>query len=314
MRFQHRDRRASASRAARPACPSRAATSSARTRSCDHRRGEFPDPPHDPESIGQHSWLDDLRDCVERQSSVRNIHRQHAKGTSTHWLTQRPLRAITVRGCIGCVTLCKTAHTYLYLREGPRLSHDSDSSYLLIALILFALPAVAQIAGRNVNMVSGTTVAGWRPLPATPERTLARRLLAQPRPTFLAAPTTTAPSICPACPTAKPATPGSAVFKSYDGGQTWRSTIHPGLPAEGRRLRWRAPAEGLHRPAPTRWSAPEPTACSTSPASPSPATRPRRAWSSSPASSTTTTKRTATPSSTSTPSRWRSGNDTPVRG
>ncbi len=66
---------------------------------------------------------------------------------------------------------------------------------------------------------SGRTSPRWR-CPRATRRTCSR------------ARTTTGPLTCPACRWARRATPGSGLFKSFDGGQTWQSTLVPGYPQD----------------------------------------------------------------------------------
>ena len=86
------------------------------------------------------------------------------------------------------------------------LTRSRRRSRTVLALVLAVLAAVgvrlsAQqqvVPGTNVNMVSGTTFPGRRSLPAAAERTDRARSRPATRCTCSPAPTTTAPSICPA--------------------------------------------------------------------------------------------------------------------
>ena len=95
-----------------------------------------------------------------------------------------------------------------------------------------ALPATAQIPGENVNMVSGTSWPGGDPfLQRQNEPSIA---VSSANPLHLMAGANDYRSVDLSLAVTKMA--GDAwlgVFKSYDGGQTWRSTLMPGYPLDG---------------------------------------------------------------------------------
>src|SRR4051812_14059003 len=101
--------------------------------------------------------------------------------------------------------------------------------FLLLVLVLFALPAAAQIPGRNVNMVSGTAWPEGDPfLQRQNEPSLA---VSSRNPSHLLAGSNDYRTVD--LPGLRDAETGDAwlgLFKSYDGGQTWRSSVHPGCP------------------------------------------------------------------------------------
>jgi Bacterial Ig-like domain (group 3)/BNR repeat-like domain len=107
------------------------------------------------------------------------------------------------------------------------------ASTLLAVLLLGGLPslATAQIPGENVNMVSGTTWPGGDPfLQRQNEPSIA---VSAANPLHLLAGANDYRSVDLSVVVAK--MPGDAwlgVFKSFDGGQTWRSTLMPGSPMD----------------------------------------------------------------------------------
>src|SRR5437016_5165970 len=101
--------------------------------------------------------------------------------------------------------------------------------FLPLALVLFALSAGAQIPGRNLNMVSGTTWPAGDPfLQRQNEPSLA---VSSRNPSHLLAGSNDYRTVdLPGLPDAETGDAWLGIFKSYDGGQTWRSTVHPGCP------------------------------------------------------------------------------------
>jgi hypothetical protein len=101
--------------------------------------------------------------------------------------------------------------------------------HLPIALFLFTLPLPAQIAGRNVNMVSGTQWPDGDPfLQRQNEPSLA---VSSRNPAHLLGGSNDYRTVdLPGLPTGETGDAWLGIYKSYDGGQTWKSTIHPGCP------------------------------------------------------------------------------------
>src|SRR5436305_14611425 len=99
--------------------------------------------------------------------------------------------------------------------------------FVALALVLFALPAVAQIPGRNVNMVSGSKWPDGDPfLQRQNEPSLA---VSSRNPAHLLAGSNDYRTVdLPGLPDAATGDAWLGIFKSYYGGQTWRSTVHPG--------------------------------------------------------------------------------------
>jgi len=99
--------------------------------------------------------------------------------------------------------------------------------YLLFLLCWF--PALAQIAGQNVNMVSGTAWPNGDPfLQRQNEPSLA---VSSRNPQHLLAGANDYRTVdLPGLPVGETGDAWLGIFKSYDGGQTWISTVHPGCP------------------------------------------------------------------------------------
>jgi hypothetical protein len=101
--------------------------------------------------------------------------------------------------------------------------------YLLSQVFLFALTLSAQIPGVNVNMVSGTTWPDGDPfLQRQNEPSLAvstRNALH-----LLAGANDYRTVDLPGLPNGETGDAWLGVFKSYDGGLTWKSNLHPGCP------------------------------------------------------------------------------------
>src|SRR3982074_775047 len=103
----------------------------------------------------------------------------------------------------------------------------SYSRFKYSLFLLMALPAAAQVPGRNVNMVSGTKWPDGDPfLQRQNEPSLA---VSSRNPAHRLARSHAYRTVDrPGLPDAETGDAWLGVFKSYDGGQTWRSTIHPG--------------------------------------------------------------------------------------
>jgi hypothetical protein len=102
-------------------------------------------------------------------------------------------------------------------------------SVLLLSLAILQFRAGAQIPGRNVNMVSGTTWPDGDPfLQRQNEPSMA---VSSRNPSHLLAGSNDYRTVdLPGLPDAETGDAWLGIFKSYDGGQTWRSTVHPGCP------------------------------------------------------------------------------------
>src|SRR6476469_7884225 len=102
-----------------------------------------------------------------------------------------------------------------------------QARHLPIAFFLLSLPGSAQIAGRNVNMGSGTRWPDGDPfLQRQNEPSLA---VSSRNPSHLLAGSNDYRTVdLPGLPDGETGDAWLGVFKSYDGGQTWRSTMHPG--------------------------------------------------------------------------------------
>src|SRR5215831_4012150 len=99
----------------------------------------------------------------------------------------------------------------------------------LITVALFALPVSAQIAGRNVNMVAGTQWPDGDPfLQRQNEPSLA---VSSRNPAHILGGSNDYRTVdLPGLPAGETGDAWLGIYKSYDGGQTWKSTIHPGCP------------------------------------------------------------------------------------
>jgi hypothetical protein len=100
---------------------------------------------------------------------------------------------------------------------------------LLIAVLTLALPVAAQIPADNVNMVSGTQWPGGDPfLQRQNEPSMA---VSSRNPAHILAGANDYRTVdLPGIPGAETGDAWLGIFKSYDAGQTWTSTIHPGCP------------------------------------------------------------------------------------
>src|SRR3954466_9300057 len=103
------------------------------------------------------------------------------------------------------------------------------SRFRFLLLLLIALPATAQIPGRNVYMVSGTKWPDGDPfLQRQNEPSLA---VSSRNPAHLLAGSNDYRTVdLPGLPDNETGDAWLGIFKSYDGGLTWRSTVHPGCP------------------------------------------------------------------------------------
>ena len=101
--------------------------------------------------------------------------------------------------------------------------------YRSLAFLFLALSADAQIPGRNVNMVSGTKWPDGDPfLQRQNEPSLA---VSSRNPAHILAGANDYRTVdLPGLPDGETGDAWLGIFKSYDGGQTWRSTVHPGCP------------------------------------------------------------------------------------
>jgi hypothetical protein len=95
------------------------------------------------------------------------------------------------------------------------------------SLFLLAFPLLAQIPGRNVNMVSG---AKWPDGDPFLQRQNSPSLAVSSRNAnhILAGATDYRTVDLPGLPATEAGDAWPGVFKSYDGGQSWKSTLHPG--------------------------------------------------------------------------------------
>src|SRR5690349_18356449 len=99
----------------------------------------------------------------------------------------------------------------------------------VICIFLLAAAATAQIPGRNINMVAGTKWPDGDPfLQRQNEPSIA---VSTRNPLHLLAGANDYRTVdLPGLPDRETGDAWLGVFKSYDGGQTWRSTVHPGCP------------------------------------------------------------------------------------
>ena len=96
-------------------------------------------------------------------------------------------------------------------------------------LLLLSFQAAAQIAGRNVNMVSGTSWPNGDPfLQRQNEPSLAVSTRNQNH--LLGGSNDYRTVDLPGLPSSETGDAWLGVYKSYDGGATWTSTVHPGCP------------------------------------------------------------------------------------
>jgi virginiamycin B lyase len=107
------------------------------------------------------------------------------------------------------------------------------STFLLAAVTLWPVPAAAQVAGQNMNMVSGTQWPGGDPfLQRQNEPSVA---VSSRNPRHLLAGANDYRSVDLPFSTPNAPETGDAwlgVFKSFDGGVTWKSTLLPGYPQQ----------------------------------------------------------------------------------
>src|SRR5690349_4854782 len=101
--------------------------------------------------------------------------------------------------------------------------------FRFLVVVFFALPVAAQIPGVNVNMVSGTKWPEGDPfLQRQNEPSLA---VSSRNPSHILAGSNDYRTVdLPGLPDGETGDAWLGIFKSYDGGQTWRSTVHPGCP------------------------------------------------------------------------------------
>src|SRR5690348_4322479 len=101
--------------------------------------------------------------------------------------------------------------------------------FRIFALFLYSVALFAQIPGVNVNMVSGTTWPDGDPfLQRQNEPSLA---VSSRNPLHLLAGANDYRTVdLPGLPNGETGDAWLGVFKSYDGGLTWKSGLHPGCP------------------------------------------------------------------------------------
>jgi hypothetical protein len=103
------------------------------------------------------------------------------------------------------------------------------SKHLPILFFLASVPVAAQIAGSNINMVSGTKWPDGDPfLQRQNEPSLA---ISSRNPAHLLGGSNDYRTVdLPGLPAGETGDAWLGIYKSYDGGQTWKSTTHPGCP------------------------------------------------------------------------------------